>query len=305
MGFASARSDRRLHAVIDPLDDADPLKVLCDKALDGTVGLAGADFGNLQLRDAATGSLRIVAQQGFSSEFLEYFAVVDDARSACGRAANEGAQVVIVDVNEDHRFAPHRPIAASAGFQAVQSTPLVGSNGNLLGIISTHWRRPHLPSDQDLRLIGIVGNRVGATLSRWYTSPHDDTPEPWSGRAFPAPDVLAATSRGQVVETDDDDELLRQLVSYVEQLEAANQALRDSLRVREIELLNERERIAAELRQVIIHRIFDAGLLLDGVRTIIKDPAAERRLVEASEHLDSTIREIRTRTFDLGGAAHS
>jgi hypothetical protein len=45
--------------------------------------------------------LKIVTQAGFGPEFLEYFAVVDDDASACGRAAQEGAQVVIVDVNAD------------------------------------------------------------------------------------------------------------------------------------------------------------------------------------------------------------
>jgi hypothetical protein len=67
------------------------------------------------------GSLRIVAASGFGTEFLGYFAVVDDDSSACGRTATERAQTVIADVNTDPAFAPHREIAAASGFRAVQS----------------------------------------------------------------------------------------------------------------------------------------------------------------------------------------
>jgi hypothetical protein len=35
----------------------------------------------------------------------------------------------------------------SLGIRAVQSTPLFSRRGQLLGVISTHWRRPHEPSD--------------------------------------------------------------------------------------------------------------------------------------------------------------
>jgi hypothetical protein len=80
--------------------------------------LSGPDRGNLQLVNRAAGGLRIVAEHGFGSEFLEYFAVVDDDRSACGRAAEFGAQTVIADVMTDPGFAPHRAIAAASGFRS-------------------------------------------------------------------------------------------------------------------------------------------------------------------------------------------
>jgi len=71
--------------------------------------------------------------------------------------------------------------------------------------------------------------------------------------------------------------------------------------VRELELLNERERIAGDLCHTIVHRIFEAGLLLDSVRTIVNDPVAQQRLVEAIELLDGTIREIRLTTLGPAG----
>jgi hypothetical protein len=82
----------------------------------------------------ATGSLRIACFRGFGAEFLDYFAVVADDSSACGRTGAQCTQTVIVDVSIDPRFAPHREIAAAADFRAVQSTPLVDRTGRLLAL---------------------------------------------------------------------------------------------------------------------------------------------------------------------------
>ena len=139
--------------------------MLLSKILEGALRLAGADRGNVQIADPVTGSLRIAAQCGFGAEFLEYFAVVDDSRSACGRAARERVQTVIVDVDTDARFAPHRDIAASAAFRAVQSTPLIERTGRLLGVVSTHYPRPHSPSARDREIMKRYGELAGRLMA--------------------------------------------------------------------------------------------------------------------------------------------
>lgn len=144
---------RRLHEASRALRDAQGHTVLADQILAGALSLTGAHRGNVQLADPLTGALRIAAQTGFKSEFLEYFALVDDGASACGRAARKRAQIVIADVSADPAFAEHRDAAADAGFRAVWSIPLVDRAGRLLGVVSTHYRRPWSPPIRDLRLM--------------------------------------------------------------------------------------------------------------------------------------------------------
>src|SRR5262249_59711885 len=96
---------------------------LADQLLEQVLSLARADRGNVQLADPASGALAIIAQHGFDAEFLDHFTVVDDDRSACGRAARHGAQLVITDVSIDPGFEPHRQIAPPAGFPPLQPTP--------------------------------------------------------------------------------------------------------------------------------------------------------------------------------------
>ena len=49
--------------------------------LDATIELQGADFGNVQLYDEPTQTLKIVAHHGLVQGFLEYFATVDCRRN--------------------------------------------------------------------------------------------------------------------------------------------------------------------------------------------------------------------------------
>jgi GAF domain-containing protein len=159
-------SDQAPFDGLDGFEPTDNFDAVLALALEGGIELAGADFGNIQLLDRVTGALEIVAQAGFGPEFLEYFATVDDEHSACGRAAHRGAQTVIEDVRTDPDFRPHRAIAESSGFRAVQSTPLLDHTGTLVGMLSTHNRRPVSPPDRDLHALRVYGQLVGEALTQ-------------------------------------------------------------------------------------------------------------------------------------------
>jgi hypothetical protein len=160
---------RRIYAAMAKLRQTKQLEKLTDLALEAMMSLARADRGNVQLADPATGALCIVAHHGFDAEFLAHFATVEDDQSACGRAASRKAQVVVSDVMADKRFEPHRGIAAASGFRAVQSSPMLDKNGQLVGVVSTHYKNPHAPSARDLRIIrryvDLVGYLVGSRRS--------------------------------------------------------------------------------------------------------------------------------------------
>jgi hypothetical protein len=145
------------------------LGTLLDEVLEFALTLLHAERGNVQLADPVTGVLRIAAQRGFGSEFLEYFADVADDGSACGRAAQDHAQVVITDVTTDPGFAPHREIALASGFRAVQSTPLVNRAGHLVGMVSTHYPEPTRPPRRDLQIAARFGALAGENLTTLLT----------------------------------------------------------------------------------------------------------------------------------------
>jgi GAF domain-containing protein len=170
----------------EPLRDSravPTLGALLDEVLGFALRLLHAERGNVQLADPATGTLRIAAQRGFGPEFMEYFAAVTDDGSACGRAAQRHAQVVITDVTTDPGFAPHREIALASGFRAVQSTPLVNQAGHLVGMLSTHYPRPTTPPRHDLQVVSRLGALVGESLSTLLNGAQANGFHPQSGPA--------------------------------------------------------------------------------------------------------------------------
>ncbi|MBM7440245.1 GAF domain-containing protein [Streptomyces sp. HB132] len=73
-------------------------------------------------------------------------------------------------------------------------------------------------------------------------------------------------------------------------------------------VLEDRDRIARDLHDLAIQRLFATGMTLQGAQRFVTHPQAEQRLRRAVDDLDTTIKIIRStifglRTHDTGGAA--
>jgi PAS domain S-box-containing protein len=156
----------RLHQLSTRLLREVELLPLLEEVLNATIALQSADFGDLQLYNERTQALEIVAQRGFGQDFLNHFSAVNESGAACGRALKRAERVIIEDVLTDPDFAPHRAIAACAGFRAIQSTPLFSRSGEPLGIVSTHFRQPHRPSERELRLTDLYAWQAAELIER-------------------------------------------------------------------------------------------------------------------------------------------
>jgi len=275
---------RRLHAVAGDLHGAAGLGSLLPRVLDGALSLMGADFGNIQLLDPATGSLWLVTQSGFGPEFLDYFAVVDDDHSACGKAAQACAQIVIADVTIDAGFAPHRDIAAAADVRAVQSTPLADYTGRLIGIISTHFVRPYRPPARDLRVMELYGDAAGEAIARCLGVPAGDGLGDPVGRAVIA--ALLDPGDGQPPDP----------------VALAGPADREARLARQSASLEE---VLSEFTAEVVNRLFSVGLSLESARSIVGDGPAGDRVAVATGEIDRMIRDIRTIMFSLAADARN
>ncbi len=96
--------------------------------------------------------------------------------------------------------------------------------------------------------------------------------------------------------TDVDEELVVALAS------AAGLAIENARlhsRVREMALLEDRERIARDLHDTVIQRLFATGLTLQGAARLAVRPEVQERLEAAVDDLDVTVRQIRSAIFEL------
>ena len=93
------------------------------------------------------------------------------------------------------------------------------------------------------------------------------------------------------------------LTSFAEQAMLALELEEKNRTQRQLDVFADRDRIARDLHDHVIQRLFATGLQLQSTLRRVPDPAAQKRIGQAVEDLDTTIREIRTAIFDLHTAA--
>src|SRR5438874_2201830 len=66
--------------------------------------------------------------------------------------------------NAERQVERARAVLQAAGARAVQSTPLVSVSGQVLGMLSTHYDRPHTPEEPELQIIDHIARRAAFWL---------------------------------------------------------------------------------------------------------------------------------------------
>ena len=131
------------------------------------IEISGADKGNIQLLNPGSGLLDKTNESGFDPSFEEIFP--DAEKPSAPSVAFETQQRVIVeDVRKSALFVGSPSLSAmnKAGVRAVQSTPLVSSAGNVLGVISTHFNTTCRPTEQEMRLMDLLARQAADYLER-------------------------------------------------------------------------------------------------------------------------------------------
>lgn len=95
----------------------------------------------------------------------------------------------------------------------------------------------------------------------------------------------------------DDDEALLEAFGSAASLIIDEARLRAKLR--ELTLTDERERLARDLHDTVIQRLFAVGLSLRSAQRGALDDASRERISQAIDDLDATVREIRATIFEI------
>lgn len=97
------------------------------------------------------------------------------------------------------------------------------------------------------------------------------------------------------------EEQLDMMAAFTDQAALAWQLATTQRRMRELDVLTDRDRIARDLHDHVIQRLFAVGLALQGTVPRARDPEVQQRLSSAVDDLQATIQEIRVAIFDLHG----
>ncbi|MGZ5648178.1 MAG: PAS domain S-box protein [Usitatibacter sp.] len=154
-----------LHQLSRPSRSRSEAQLLED-VLEATMKLQGADMGNVRLYHAQSRSYDLVAHRGFAPEYAERFKNLGEDALPYSTHLARGERVVIVDTDHDGDPKSLREMARIGGFRAVQSTPLFSGRGELLGLVTTHFRKPHRPSEHELRFSDLYARQVSDLIER-------------------------------------------------------------------------------------------------------------------------------------------
>ena len=96
-----------------------------------------------------------------------------------------------------------------------------------------------------------------------------------------------------------DEEELELLATFADQAGLALQRAEALTALKQLAVLTDRDRIARDLHEHVIGRLFGIGLALHGTQRLARSPAATARIGEHIEQLNEVIAEVRAAVFDL------
>jgi len=164
-----------LHRISVELIGEQDRTELYGKIVEAAVSIAGSQFGTMQILcppddiSGHGGELRLLSSRGLPPEAVKFWQWVNPkAYSSCTMALKFGRRAIIPDFEQWDDIAGTEDLVAfrNAGIRSAQTTPLMSRSGNLLGMISTHWSKPHEPSARDLRLLDILARQAADLLER-------------------------------------------------------------------------------------------------------------------------------------------
>jgi PAS domain S-box-containing protein len=159
----------QLHEISTLLIQEGNLHSLYDRILDVAITLMSAGMASMQVFNPEKRALQLLAWSGFHLESAAFWKWVHfHSGSSCGLAFSSGCRVVVPDTETCAFLAGTTDLDEyrRSNIRAVQSTPLISRSGELLGMISTHWREPHQPAERALRRLDVLARQAADLIER-------------------------------------------------------------------------------------------------------------------------------------------
>lgn len=135
--------------------------------LSAATAAAGTHIGMLMLAASDGKGLRLALGQGFRKEVEDAVAFVPSGVGANGAAFQRQCRVIIEDARTDPLCAGLENLVRLGRFVSCHAAPLLSRNGEVLGVISVHYSRKHVPTERELRLMDLYAQMAVDFLERW------------------------------------------------------------------------------------------------------------------------------------------
>ncbi|UCE10301.1 MAG: PAS domain S-box protein [Candidatus Thorarchaeota archaeon] len=139
---------------------------VCHQVLDGMVTSMEFDFGTLRFYDENTEVLNLQAVVGLEMDSVSKTVRLDDKDHLGARVSRTKIPIFASDVSKMPELDARRDILDSLEVRSLIFWPIVGSLGDLLGVLNIASRSPKNLSDQDRGYFETVARMFAAVLER-------------------------------------------------------------------------------------------------------------------------------------------
>ncbi len=137
--------------------------------LNAAISLMGADFGSLQKYHPERESLELLVWEGFHPRSAEHWRwIAGQDPTSCANASSSGGRIFVRDVETEAQLRGTDSLDhfRLSGIRSMQSTPLISRSGDIVGMVSTHWRVPHTPTERELGFLDLLARQAADVIAR-------------------------------------------------------------------------------------------------------------------------------------------
>jgi PAS domain S-box-containing protein len=91
---------------------------------------------------------------------------IGEFSGSCGTAAYKKERVIVSDISQSPLWKDYKAIAATYGFKACWSVPIVNTNNKPLATFAVYYKECKSPSDEDIKLLDRAASKVKIVLER-------------------------------------------------------------------------------------------------------------------------------------------
>lgn len=150
---------KRFHELSVSLSSSLELQRLLQDVLSAIAALQRTDLAMLLLLpEPSSRTLRVETHAGFTDEQIALF------REFPTSVFSTQQRMLIQDIDVPGIYFPFIEAATKVGFRAVFSTPIINSRREPLGVVATFFRKPHIASERQSRLVELYARQAANAL---------------------------------------------------------------------------------------------------------------------------------------------
>jgi PAS domain S-box-containing protein len=156
------------NQILEMVATGKPLGVILDELCRLVDKLSSDSLHSILLFDPNGNCLRRGAGPSFPEAFM---AAVDGIEigpcvGSCGTAAYRKEQVIVSDIETSPLWANYLELARAYGLRAGWSTPILSSDGSVLGTFAIYWREPRSPGPHHQQIIKQITHLTAVAIER-------------------------------------------------------------------------------------------------------------------------------------------